>query len=286
MESVLTLLLIPVFAVACVYIIRRPYVGVVLTAASLPVVDVLPAFPMATSVVSFLGGLTVLSYVLQALTGNKTFRRRLTIGHYAAILFVFWTIVSAPLGALGSNREWIWSLVQLVVVAWVASLLLTSPSEHRALMWAFSISTLVSALFAIQQGGFVEDLKYAVRGHGLAGGANSAARYLVVSLAFLIYLSDSTRKRALRLFAFGAIGIVLLGVVYTVSRTGVMLVLVVIGGVLLRRTSNKLRNTIAVVMVIAVVAFMFIPHQFFGIVQSILPSIRGGTDTIGQRYEA
>lgn len=45
-------------------VIRQPYLGVVFTLASLPIIDLLPEIPLFSSVVPLIGGVTLVIFLL------------------------------------------------------------------------------------------------------------------------------------------------------------------------------------------------------------------------------
>jgi O-antigen ligase len=268
-------------------ILRRPYLGVVATLASLPVVEILPDIPLATSLVSVLGGVTLLGYFLQSAAKREapkvSFPRNLVCG----LLFIVWAVATHPGAALlpaADNRSWVFTFAQLMILAWLAGRLFDTPDKHRVLWTVYAVAAVFSALFAVRDGVIGATVATSLRANGLAGGDNSAARYLVVALIFLFSLLTSSAGKLQRLAVLAAIGIVTLGVLVTGSRTGLLL-LVAAGGMLILRDFNaarRLETTFALLLALAIV--WFFASNIVSILSTILPAIQGGTDTVGIRY--
>lgn len=131
-------------------VLRRPYLGIVFIAASLPIADLLPEIPYMTSVIPLIGGVTLVIFLLSRRKENRS-ALHLSNVHLAGLVFIIWIFVSNPQAAwFGADRNWVFTFFQLWVVAWLAGELLDSPEKHRVFMWLYSIITIISALFAIQ----------------------------------------------------------------------------------------------------------------------------------------
>ncbi len=267
-------------------ILRQPHWGLVIVASSLPVLEILPPVPYATSVVALLGGVTLASYFLHDLGHHTALSGRLPPGLLWGGLFVIWILVSNPAAALlpgYHDRIWLSTFVQLWLLAWLASRLLDTPAKHRLLMWAFSLAALPSAAYAIHQGVVGQSIKESIRSGGLAGGANGAARYFVTSLVLMYYLWTTTRNRLLHSGLVIGMAVVVYGAVVTVSRTGLLLLILAMG--LLSIQHLKQRRWQAIVVLVAVTSVIWIfADNILLILGSILPAVRHGTDTVGIRY--
>lgn len=274
------------FAIGVAFLIlRRPYLGLVLTAASLPVADVLPKIAFASSVVPLIGAITLFGFLLKRIKEHKDRVFSFINVHVIAILFISWMFISNPQASwFGPDRNWIFTFFQLWVLIWLAGELLDAPEKHHVFMWMFSIVTVVSALIAIQQGSLGEEINQALRSSGLAQGANTAARYFVIATVFLIYLRIVSHNRLMRLLATSGAIITFIGVFFTVSRSGMLLLFVALGLLVLLQPHVKYRFQLVVVFVVALIVLWSLSENIFDILKSIAPTIAQRTDTVGLRY--
>jgi O-antigen ligase len=281
----MTTILELVIAVPLAFLILvRPYLGIVLIVASLPVTDILPDVPLISSVVPLIGAVTLVGFFLIRKEGPANRIFHFEDIHILGLLFIGWMLASHPAAAWsGSDRNWTLTYVQLWVLAWLAGALLDTPKKHRTLMWVYSIFTIISALSAIRKGGF-EMIDPSRRLEGLASGANTAARYFVIAFVFLNYLRIISPNRLMRLLATVGLIVTFLGVFYTFSRTGILLLVAALGLLVLLQPRLKYRLQILVVFGIGLVVLWFFSNNIIGLVGSIFPSIAQGTDTVGLRY--
>ncbi|MBK9926023.1 MAG: O-antigen ligase family protein [Anaerolineales bacterium] len=284
-EGVVRLIQFIVLIGATLLILRRPYWGLVFIVASLPLLDILPSIPFASSVVSLLGIVTLGAHLLSRTTHReKSF-------HWSAslvwgCLLVFWIIVSNPSASLlpgTDDRNWAFTFIQLWLLAWLAAQMLDTPSKHRTLIWVFSIAVLLSAVYALTQGNIGQSLKLSDRAEGLAGGANSAARYFVVGLVFIVYLRATTKKSVVSFFLLLGLGLVIIATFYTVSRTGLLLLFSAIGLSAIQRFA-KYQIQAVIGFVMAFLIIWLFADNILTIIGTISSSIREGTDTVGLRY--
>ena len=159
-------------------VLRQPYLGIVFTAATLPITDLLPQISGVTSVVPLVGAVTLVGFLWQRSTMRRKLFSHFSEIHFVGLIFLGWLFISNPQAAwFGRDRNWILTFFQLWILLWLAGELLDTPTKHYVFMWVFSIVTIASALMAIRQGGFGEDIDISVRASGLTQGANTAARY-------------------------------------------------------------------------------------------------------------
>lgn len=274
-----------VFVVIIVFLIlRRPYLGVVFTAASLPVIDLLPAVPGFSSVVPLFGATAILGILGQRKKEHKPLFRFGNV-HILGLLFIGWIFLSNPKAAwFNYDRSWLFTFFQLWVLLWLAGELLDTPQKHHVFMWIYSIVTVASALVAIQQGSIGENVDASSRALGLAEGANSAARYFVVAMIFLNYLRTVEKGGFPRFFAALGTIITFFGVFFTVSRTGILLIFVALGMTFFLNTNSKYRVQLIIIFAFSVLGLWYLSDNIVSIVRSIIPSIVEGTDTAGLRY--
>lgn len=266
-------------------IFLKPYLGIIIIASSLPVVDLLPEIPYFTSVVPIVGGVTLVAYVLHWSRGVGKPLVHFRSVHIVGLLFIIWVFISNPEAALfGTDRNWIFTLLQLWILICLAGELMDTPYRHQVFMWIFAISSTLSAFLAIQNGRIGDNIYMSARSAGLAEGANAAGRYFVVAFVFLNFLQIITKKRFMRLLLLVSMGVTFLGVFFTVSRTSILLLFIAIGFMIILHTKIKYQIQIIIFFVIVMAGLWLYSDSLEKILSSIFPSITQGTDTIGLRY--
>lgn len=280
------ILLVLFSSIAIFLILSKPYLGVVFTLVSLPVVDLLPTIPFLTSIVVLIGVVTLAGFLIHR---KKELGKRLfNFGsvHGVGLLFVGWVSISYFQGNLFlSSRNWAFTFIQLWLLIWLAGELLDSPEKHHVFMWMFSLVSAIAAIISIQQGNIGDTISTSTRAIGLAGNPNGTGRYLVVAMLFFNYLGTVTTKRFLRLLAVGGAIITFLGVFFTLSRSAILILIV---SVLLQNifyARRKASFQLILTYIIAGFVIWFLSDQIMSIIKSIMPSILQGTDTVGVRYK-
>src|SRR5690606_10497061 len=81
-------------------VLRQPYLGLVFTIATLPVIDLLPQIPIFSSVVPLIGLVTLGGYLFQTKRSQKIRTNKFDLINLFGLLFIFWTFVSNPNAAL------------------------------------------------------------------------------------------------------------------------------------------------------------------------------------------
>jgi len=269
-----------------VQIINQPLIGLIFIAASLPITELLPDIPYVTSVLPLLGGVSVLGYLLHSWKSrSRPLRGTRTILLFG-FLFIAWIVFTHPSAAwFGRDRNWIFTYGQLLVLAFLVSELLVTPQQNRIFFWVFAVSAMVSSFVAIQQGNIGSDINSSVRTGGLSEGANSAGRYFVVGMIFLIYLYSAEKKTLLRFLA--ALGIVLtfIGVFYTVSRTSILLLVSAIGLSILLNPKRRLNIGLLLLFISAIFLLTSLSDSVVKLVSTIIPTIAQQGDTFGLRIK-
>lgn len=281
----MTILYIGLGLLAVILTLRYPYLGIVFTASSLPVADALPAIPLATSVVPILGGVTLVSFLFSRKKDKTGHVFQLTGVQYWGLAFLMWMFITNPQAAvLGPDRNWIFTFVQLWLLAWLSGALLDSQDKQKKFMWIYSITTVISSIVAIQQGGLGLEPNPGIRAAGLSEGANSAARYFVVAMVFFYYLRVSSKKRLYFLLATAGFVVTFLSVFATLSRTGMLLLASAIFFLVVLQQNVKYRLQLFFVFVLSFGVLLFFSDNVTQFISRIIPSIVQGADTAGLRY--
>lgn len=276
------------FGIMLIAVYRQPYLGLVISVTSLPIIDTLPRIPYANFAVSILGGMSLVSYILGWLREPKSS----TVDRTGALIWggilIAWFLLTNPAAALlpaEGGRNWLFTFIQLILLAWLVSKLMDTPRKHHVLMWSFSIASLISAVYSIQEGIIGESLLESIRGSGLAVGANSAARYFIVALIFLYYLRTTISNTFQRQLVTLSVGVMIFAVMGTVSRTGLILLFAGIGMLSIQRAKVRNQGQAGVILALLVTVIWVFADNIFSILRGIFPAVQLGTDTVGLRYK-
>ncbi len=281
-----TVLLMMIVFILIILILTKPYLGVVFTLASLPVVDLLPPISYLSSVIVLIGIVTFGGFLFQKMKTRGESVFNFGSIHFVGLLFVVWLAVSNSDAAwLGFNRNYFLTFAQLLVLIWLTGELMDSPEKQHVFMWLFALVSAVAAIISIQQGNIGDTISASARAIGLAGNPNSTGRYLVVAMVFFSYLSTATDKRLLRLLAIGGVVVTFLGVFFTLSRTSILLLIVAIGLQSVFSTRRKFSVSLIFTYIVAALIMWLLSDQIINILKTIIPSILQGADTVGVRYK-
>ena len=265
--------------------LSKPYLGLAFILASQPIAEILPRIPLISSIVPIIGAFTIIGLVIHAKNEHIRFAFHFSSLHIISLLLIFWIFISHPSAAWSaSGRNWVFTFLQLWFLLWLAGFLLNTPRKHHAFMWIFSLTALISAIYAITQGGSLSEINPLIRASGLAQGANTATRYFVIAFVFFTHLNIVTKAKWPRFFLITGIVITFLGVFYTASRTGILLLGVAFILMLLLEYNFKNKVKIIVISSIALIFLLSFSDSILKLVQGIFPSISQGTDTAGLRY--
>ena len=269
-----------------VIILKRPYLGVAFTVLSAPIIDLIPPIPYLSSALPLVGAVTVVGYLLKKRGTGGRIKLRFDIQHLLGLVFIIWILLSNPQAAWsGPDRNWIFTFIQLLVLMVLAGDLLDEPKKHYVLMTLFAVVSVISAFTAISQGYIGEDIETSARVGGFAAGSNDAARYFVVAMVFITYLLSKVKDSVLRFVMLGAIIVTYIGVFYTGSRTGMILLFSAQLLLIAFQKKGKQRIQLLVIFGIAFSLLIALASTILGIIEGIIPAITQGTDTIGLRYQ-
>jgi len=272
--------------VVLLVILKWPYFGIAVSISILPIVHIFPDIPLFSSIATPVGLVTLAAYLLQSKGTKKRQKRKLEPVYLFGFLFILWVVVSNPEASiLGKDRVWFLTFVQLWILMFLTGELLDTPEHQKVTMLIYAIASTVSAFYAISQGEITEDALSSARVAGLAVNANQAARYYVMALVCFYYLrSKSTESLPKLLYLMGMI-VTFVGVFFTVSRSGILLLLGTF--LLILIFQPKVQNKISLIVLLSVmlVIMSFFSESIFQIIRGIFPAIRMGTDTVGLRYD-
>lgn len=250
-------------------VLLRPLVGLVILAIALSMGEALPQISVATSLFPVLGLAAFGAYATRRLLGFESQSPPLTSAHVAALAFVAWLLATNPTAAIrGPERNWLMTYAQLLLLLWLSSQVFTSPARHRLLMWWFSVGATMSAFVATTQGTFGLTLQESIRAGGLTGGVNTAARYYVVALVFLVMLYASANRPWQRGLALGCGLVNLAGLTFTISRSGLLLVAAAAGVLILDRIGTGRGRGLVGILLLIGLGLLMTPERYWNIALS------------------
>lgn len=284
-ETLPNVLIIIIGCLVTLIIFMYPPIGIGLVVVSTALETLLPDIPYVTSLIPLLGIAT-----LAAVLVNKAYssygKEKLTQVEILALIFLGWAILSNPAASfLGQGRSWALTFIQLWVLVWLASHFINTPTDHHLIMFVISLGILASGVVAvIESSGIFNVYQRAV---GLSGGANTTARYFIYGIILLVYLQNQfAQKKFIRYSLILGIGILIAGVFYSGSRSGIILFLII--AMLYVYQSFQLKTQPIVIIVIIGLGlygyFSFSEGTIFEL-DAIYESIVEGSDTVGIRYE-
>jgi len=285
-QSIQTIIFFLIAGLVTISFFALPPLGLALVIVSTPLVDLLPKVPFLGSSIPILGLIAVAAYFV-----NKRYQKNVEWNfspvEITSIVFIIWVILSNPTASIfGEFRSWILTFVQLFVLLFLAAHFVQSKDDHMIIMIIVSMGILISAFVAVIQSG--GDFNEFQRAAGLSGGANTAARYFVYGLVLFLFLQDYfSNKWLLRLFFIFGILILFSGIVLSGSRSGIVLLLLVILTQVLQSFSGKTRSTIVfLLLIVGLFWYLNVASDTYLSPQAISTSIYEGTDTVGARYDA
>ena len=113
-------------------VVRQPYLGLVFTISTLPIIDLLPEVPLFSSIVPLIGLVTLAGYLFQSKKPQNERTSKLDVVNLLGLLFVFWVVVSNPSAALiEGDRNWLFTFVQLWILMALSGELLKDPEQQK-----------------------------------------------------------------------------------------------------------------------------------------------------------
>jgi len=288
MPAFMNLASLALVGIVGVAVFTKPHIGLIILIATLPITVILPILPLLSAVYLPLGVATVAGYLFQYRVGNERATLRLQWIHVLAVLFVLWLYISNPSSAvLIGDRNWLLTFAQLGIMLWLAGVLLQSSSRQRQTLFFFVLAAVISAAYAVYQSPVWQQTDIAIREQRSGGltGINAGARYFVVALVALYYLNSTSKRRLLRVAGIVSMFILLLGVVATGSRTGLLLLPIALVFVVFGRHLEGTLGRLVALLVIVSLAFVFVPQSYWQILENTVKVTSTGIESEGIRDE-
>jgi O-antigen ligase len=166
------------------------------------------------------------------------------------------------------------------------SILVRDTESHRALLLGFAVTCGLSAVAVVVFGHVGTTLQTSARPGGMTGGANTAARYFIISLVcvYYLYVAAERRRRLSGAALLALAGLSLMGLAFTVSRSGYLLGAACFGMLLLAPSTGTRARKYALLALLVALMLYAVPRGVFPIATSIPSAIAEGADTAGLRY--
>lgn len=286
MEETLRIILFILFGIyITVFILKHPYIGLILTVSSLPIIELLPSIPLFDTILPLLGAITVVGFLFTLKSGSSVKPISISPVHLFGLLFIIWMFITNPQAAWsGPSRNWTFTFIQLWVLMLLSSNLFDTSKKQMALMWIFSIIAIVSAFYAITTGNIDVSEELTRRSRGFTDNANAAARYFTVAMVFLSYLRSVSINPFQRTITLIGTIITYVGVFFTVSRTGIVLLFAAQVILFLFQAKGRQRFWLIFVGVLGLLIVWLFAASAFQIIETIIPAVAQGSDTMGLRY--
>lgn len=279
-------------------IFRWPYIGLSITIASLPLVQVLPDLPFLTSFIQLAGGLTLAGYLAQRVASGRPIRLLVRPKYILGLLFlaiVLLSILASTSGFQGQN--WLLTYFQLLVLTWLTAELLTSVERVRMLMAILLASILVSIGVGLWQDLPDSPISSVSVVKGLSKNRNLLALYAIWGAVFSHYFLATATSSRLKVLCVLALIMSVIGIIVTGSRTGFLVLPIVVAFLLVYKGAW---NTTVRALPVAVIVFALIGFSLVALgparsgltlsarwerFTAIPATVASGTDTMGIRYE-
>lgn len=270
-------------------VLTKPYIGVMITIAALPLESLYTDVGFGASLLSLIGLFTLGAYLVVNRFAIKSHVGLAWVYRFA-ILFILWMFITNPVLSVNGERNWIFTYFQLLVLAWLSAQEFADLRRQRYLMIVFILVTAGTAIASTSQAQLTDTIYRSTRATGLTENANIFAMYLNIAICFTLYFILSPRfSQRMRVAMTGVLAILILGIALSISRSGaIALGAVLISAVVLyprltaaQLASNRVRNFIALVLVaggIVLAALILIPPQYWQILQEARTLIEQGSE--------
>lgn len=270
-------------------VFRNPILGIALLVAFETMADIFPRIGFLPTISLPLGGITLAAYLVQSTVQKQTTRQKIP-GLF--FFFIIWFVFSNVIGQYGftepSTRNWFFTYLQLALMIWLLSQLVKSEKDIELVMKVLLCFFLVSSLIGLFQYGFQNNTSgEIIRISGLTGNSNRFTSYALTGIMLCIYFWEN-ENRIIRIVLFGAMSVMLVAVLISGSRGGVLFTLVALLYYFLRQAKARKQSLLILisVIVVLVVSWQFIPSTLKIRISEIPNAIMLGEDTVGLRYSA
>jgi O-antigen ligase len=256
----------------------RPYIGVHVILGLMFFEGVMKVAQDVT-VTKILGGLITAGWLASSLA-QRRLRRALNVYVMPVFAYLAWCTLAAVRAVdtdLAMNRLLSYVLLAMSVV--MIGSVVDTPERLRGLLFALACWTTLSALIALVMY-YAGSTRVAV---GLMGNRNELAMYINMGAIAALLVYPLLRGVVPRLMLMAGIPVLMLALALTLSRTGLIVMLLTLLTVWYRLARERgflllLGSTLAC----AALAFL-LPGAFWARASTILPSIERQEDTFGMR---
>lgn len=270
-----------------ILILHSPYWGLVLLVALVPLVQILPDIPILTSLMVVIGGLTLVSFLVQNLLLRKQFHLTSKWLYFAVGLLVIVMLFGQINLQVSIDRNYFFTYFQLAALIFLCDQLLVSKNDVDLLMLAYILAVLISGLFAFSDylGNLNSFLPYEFRPRGLVGNSNGLGIHLSVSMVMAYYFFRNSEFRLIRFLAVASF--VFSGVMLFISGSrGAFLFFIPV--ILYQFFYDRGGKRLIGVLLILIVVFLvvnFIPVEYLDRMVQIPTALGSASETIGVRLK-
>jgi O-antigen ligase len=263
----------------CLVVFLKPLWGYYALMASFGAEFVLALSEILT-MTKFLGAVVFLSWALEAVFRRSYRFPRSSLLVLVPLFFATALLSTFPAEDIGIAGLRLTTLLQLGALVFITATIMQKPLQVQRVGWIILLSTLVSVAYGIAS--MRSGAQLALTGFAMNRNRFGVIIALCIPLVFYLYPRSGRLGRAVLL---GLTGVFVMAEALTYSRGGFLAMLLsLVLSVLFVVHSQRLRLGvwIAVVVVGLIIAM---PQTYWSRMGSIVPSLRGGTDTVGQRYQ-
>jgi|GEM_PF-6775886 len=201
-------------------------------------------YGVSGSIIQLSGVLMGVVFVVNHLVTPGKYPIKLSAFHLWFFIFILYIIVRSPglaFGLEGQMRNWVSTYVQLLVFTIIAPSLISSKKDLRVVMNGLITAITIFGiwfLFIAQESLNIQEADFS--------SANSHARYLAISILFTIFLLYEEKKYRKRVLIFILLIFQSILLIYTGSRTMIVLVGTLMGFIMIRVFGLNFKTIMAV----------------------------------------
>lgn len=264
------IVLYSLIALGLTIILIHPHWGIILLFVSVALTKTLPDFPIIDSVFPIWGLATIMGFVIKNFQYKREYIVRFELIYVFAMFFVIWIFVSNPVAATsGGTRNWILTFVQLFILASLTGILMNDRKKYHTLMFWFAIAVAGSAIYGITNTSIESTRMASEIEAGLLGGKNTAARYYIIAALFAFYLQKVSVNQIRRILLRTVMIILVVGVLFTLSRAGLGLLAFAVLMVILVEFKFALKHIVSITLIVGII-LIIIPGALFETYDSVI----------------
>ena len=274
-----------------IVVLMKPILGLALTFASLPLY-IFTGFQGVTftSVAGLLGGITLVSYLVHFLPGvssiKKTSKEELTTNKaiYAfSVLFFIEVFLWDLFVPIRVDRFYSLTVIQLLILVWLSNQIIQEQKQLETLMKIFILVNVIVLAFYLPNFDYFSPDASLDRIAGFAGNANEFSVYLGISILFLLYFFEKSRKTLTKTFLLLLVLFIFIPIFMSGSRGGLLFLVIALGYQIIRTRKPSLL-LITILFLLIIINSSLVPRVYIERMLNIPSDIMTQSDTIGTRF--